>query len=486
MSSKKACIVADLRTGEHLTKIPDIVAVLAAAGWKTKVALKEYGGETIQLAQKATEKRFDLVIGYGGDGTLNAVLNGVVYAGGKSLAADIPGGTFNVWAGTIGVPNDPVKAALALVGSEPRMIDLGHVEVTGLTSAEKQVEEEKDQKKAKRSTKNRQYFLLNVGMGVDAKMMNHISKPLKYRTGPFAFDIATIKELPNQRPYPVEIQQTNAAGDIENSWQGEVWQVYISKVPLFGGSMQIETEARADDGLLYICLITANGPVKTMEQVISFFTQHKPEKGTTKYFRGKHFSIKIPASVDMHIDGSISKLEDLLHAADQKLLEETTDKAQLMVNYQFDIKEKALSIAIPQTYDGRLFVKPAHKENGQAEIQQQPKERDKGGEQAGEQTEQKSAELQQKEQYKITVIGAVRQEGKQPAIIVAGNLKKLNTDETQVVALRVAEETSVLDKEGTNVPAAVALEWKEGQELLIEGSKSKRGVIKASWIKIVE
>ena len=36
MSGKKACIVADLRTGEHLAKIPDIVAVFSAAGWKTR------------------------------------------------------------------------------------------------------------------------------------------------------------------------------------------------------------------------------------------------------------------------------------------------------------------------------------------------------------------------------------------------------------------------------------------------------------------
>jgi len=50
----------------------------------------------------------------------------------KSLIADFPSGTYNVWAGAIGVPHDPVKAALAIVNSQARYADLGHVEVEGL------------------------------------------------------------------------------------------------------------------------------------------------------------------------------------------------------------------------------------------------------------------------------------------------------------------------------------------------------------------
>ena len=133
MPNRKACIVVDLRTGQHVANIPDLIAVLAAAGWKTNIALKEYGGETFQLAQKAATQGYDLVIGYGGDGTLNDVVNGVMAAGGKCLVGDIPGGTFNEWAGTISVPENPVKAALSIVDSDARKVDLGHVTVEGLT-----------------------------------------------------------------------------------------------------------------------------------------------------------------------------------------------------------------------------------------------------------------------------------------------------------------------------------------------------------------
>jgi Diacylglycerol kinase catalytic domain len=84
MGSKQASIVVDLRTGKDVIHVPDLIAMLSAAGYKPDVALKAYGGETMKLAWKAARKGCDLIIGYGGDGTLNGVVNGVMEAGGKS------------------------------------------------------------------------------------------------------------------------------------------------------------------------------------------------------------------------------------------------------------------------------------------------------------------------------------------------------------------------------------------------------------------
>src|SRR5437016_3327955 len=134
MQCKKASLVINPRAGANLAKITDVIAVLSAAGWKTHLAIKEYGGHTMELATKAAEDGYDLVIAYGGDGTINQVVNGVMNAKGQhSIVGVIPGGTANVWAGEIGIPNNPVKAALTLVNSEVRKVDIGHVEVESLT-----------------------------------------------------------------------------------------------------------------------------------------------------------------------------------------------------------------------------------------------------------------------------------------------------------------------------------------------------------------
>src|SRR5256885_16955789 len=93
-----------------------------------------YSFMAISVSQPAAEKNYELVIGFGGDGTLSQIVNGVMNAGGQhSTVGLIPGGTANVWASEIGLPTDPIKAVLALVNSEPRKVDIGHVAVESLT-----------------------------------------------------------------------------------------------------------------------------------------------------------------------------------------------------------------------------------------------------------------------------------------------------------------------------------------------------------------
>ncbi len=487
MSGKKACLIVDLRTGEHAVKVPDIVTVFAAAGWKTDVVLKMYSGETVKLAQKATRAGYDVVLGFGGDGTFNAVFNGVVSAGSKSLVADIPGGTYNTWAGALGIPTDPVKAALAIVNSGARRIDLGHIEVDGLTlpasvAGQSATPATKKRKKPVRSAKNQQYFLLNVGMGIDAAMMAHISKPLKYRVGPLAFNLALLKELPEQRPFPVVVQVSYDGHNVATHWQGEVWEVFVSKVPLFGGDVSIEPDARADDGQLHVALITANGPLRTIEQVASLVMQRKFDDTTTQFFKAAHFSISIPASIAVHVDGGVIKLEDFLHSSEQSALEQARNSAEVMVNYRFDAQPEAVSTAVPRTYSGSLFTHPPHKEADPAQSSTDKVEATRNGTRS-EQT-QHDDKSEQKTLYRVKVIGCTPNPEQQNTYIVAGSITKENTDETETVALSVNEQTPIFDNEKGQLAPTSLLELQEGTQIAVKGDKNKRNVIRASRIDI--
>jgi diacylglycerol kinase family enzyme len=216
MKSKRACLVINPHAGQNVARLTELIAVLSAASWDTEIAIKEYGGHSLELAARAAKANYDLVVGYGGDGTINQVLNGVMSARGcSSMIGVIPGGTANVWAAEIGLPNVPLKAVLALLNSEARKIDIGHVEVRGLTFADTLQDNGKQQKQkngkkaggrmAKASSKGKQHFLLMAGLGIDAAIMGHVSKPLKYRIGPLAVGLAAAEELPRQHPFPIEI-----------------------------------------------------------------------------------------------------------------------------------------------------------------------------------------------------------------------------------------------------------------------------------------
>lgn len=83
--------------------------------------------EGLSLAKRASAAGHDLVIAFGGDGHVNEVVNGL--AGSGSLLGIVPGGTMNVFARALGVPNDPIHAADALIANgQRRRIPLGKMD----------------------------------------------------------------------------------------------------------------------------------------------------------------------------------------------------------------------------------------------------------------------------------------------------------------------------------------------------------------------
>ena len=93
------------------------------------------------------ERGVDVVIGFGGDGTLNEVATGI--AGTDAALGVLPGGSTNVFARTLGMPNDPVAA----VNSCADGIDAGDLRPIGLGRV------------------NGRFFCFHTGIGFDAAVV---------------------------------------------------------------------------------------------------------------------------------------------------------------------------------------------------------------------------------------------------------------------------------------------------------------------------
>lgn len=105
-----------------------------------------------RLAQGAAADGVEVVVALGGDGTVNEVANGLAET--STAMAVLPGGSTNVFARTLGLPNDPIEATADVLDA----LEAGSIRRVGLGSA------------------NGRYFCFHVGMGYDAALVEQVER----------------------------------------------------------------------------------------------------------------------------------------------------------------------------------------------------------------------------------------------------------------------------------------------------------------------
>jgi diacylglycerol kinase family enzyme len=107
-------------------------------------------GHATQICREAASEGYDVVVAFGGDGTVNEAANGLV--GSRTPLTALPGGSTNVWARTLGIPNDVVDATEHLLRMadefDPFPVDLGLV--------------------------NERHFVFAAGAGLDASVVERV------------------------------------------------------------------------------------------------------------------------------------------------------------------------------------------------------------------------------------------------------------------------------------------------------------------------
>jgi diacylglycerol kinase family enzyme len=87
------------------------------------------------LCREAADEGYDVVVAFGGDGTVNEAANGLAHS--PTPLTPLPGGATNVYCKMVGVPSDIVDATEHLLRLAddwtPRQVDLAHVNGRGFT-----------------------------------------------------------------------------------------------------------------------------------------------------------------------------------------------------------------------------------------------------------------------------------------------------------------------------------------------------------------
>jgi diacylglycerol kinase family enzyme len=146
-------------------RLKNLVVYALQGRYDVTAVTTEARAHAIEIGREARDGGYDVVVAFGGDGTLSEVANGL--AGTRVPVSVLPGGSTNVVCRTLGIPNDVVDAAEHLLGLaddfNPRQVDLGVV--------------------------NGRRFVFACGAGLDAAVVQRVdSHPkLKARTGEWYF-----------------------------------------------------------------------------------------------------------------------------------------------------------------------------------------------------------------------------------------------------------------------------------------------------------
>lgn len=137
--------------------VPDVIAKAFASLGDVHVESTTHRGHAHDLAAQARRDGIERVIAFGGDGTINEIVNGLLAVESDDpvpTLATVPGGHTNVVARSLGLPNDPVEATSLLLecarADQAIELNVGRA--------------------------NDRYFLFSAGLGVDAQVLRRVEE----------------------------------------------------------------------------------------------------------------------------------------------------------------------------------------------------------------------------------------------------------------------------------------------------------------------
>jgi diacylglycerol kinase family enzyme len=184
------------------------------------------------LCREAAREGYDVVVAFGGDGTVNEAANGLL--GSPTPLCFLPGGSANVFAKMLGIPGELIDATEHLLAMaedwRPRKVDLGSV--------------------------NGRCFTFASGLGLDASVVERVdaNPRLKARLGPYYFASVAVATLARRyvlKPPRMQVQvgERTVQGVTAVVQNGSPF-TYFNDRPI-----DVAEGARLDSGTLAACVL---------------------------------------------------------------------------------------------------------------------------------------------------------------------------------------------------------------------------------------
>lgn len=235
------------------SRLKNLVVYALQGRYEVETVDTEAQNHATEIGREVRDHGYDVVVAFGGDGTLNEVANGL--AGTEVPVSVLPGGSTNVVCRTLGIPNDVVDATehlLALADEwAPRPIDLGRID---------------DRR-----------FVFSCGAGIDATVVRRVDAHprLKSRAGPYYFTWAAISAFYRQymvRPVRlrVEVDGESAEGVTALAQNSDPFTYFASR------PIRVCENVAIDDGTLSLGVLRRAAQRDMPTLIPRLFSEKRP------------------------------------------------------------------------------------------------------------------------------------------------------------------------------------------------------------------
>jgi YegS/Rv2252/BmrU family lipid kinase len=278
----KATVIVNPIAGRSRTRtigacVDLVKSVLASHDCDADVRITTGPNDAHRFATEAVTAKSDVVVAWGGDGTVNGAAAAVVGTG--IPLAIVPGGSGNGLARDLLVPFDPRWALTVAATGKVRAIDAGDLHGS--------------------------LFFNVAGVGLDAHIAGRLATE-GHRRGLMGYVLATVSELRSYEACAYSISKVYdgegqpITGDIVDH---PAMFIALANSRQYGSGAQIAPKALLDDGVMEVVIVEPMSGVQIAKQLPAFFGGRLQEGPGIVMRSASSMEISCASPIAFHVDG---------------------------------------------------------------------------------------------------------------------------------------------------------------------------------------
>lgn len=270
---KRARIIYNPTSGREIFKkhLPEVLMRLEQAGYETSCHATTGEGDATYAARVAVERRYDLVIAAGGDGTISEVVNGLAEQEYRPRLGIIPTGTTNDFARALHIPRDIEQATDIIVKGESIPVDVGRM--------------------------NDRYFINIAGGGRITELTYDVPIKLKTMLGQLAYYLKGVEMLPSIRATEVSIEYDGKL------YEGETMLFLIGLTNSVGGFEKLAPNASINDGMFTLLILKKTNLADFIRIATLALRGEHLNDSKVIYTKANRIRVKSKDRVQINLDG---------------------------------------------------------------------------------------------------------------------------------------------------------------------------------------